>query len=64
MTPQEHEEVKAWRKVHPWHLHQFRHNAATLLRREFDLEAAQLALGHASAQITDAVYAENAIGRR
>jgi integrase len=35
-----------------------RHNAATLLRREFGLEAAQLALGHASAQITDAVYAE------
>jgi integrase len=28
------------------------------LRRVFGLEAAQLALGHASAQITNAVYAE------
>lgn len=51
-------EVKAWRQGHRWHPHQLRHNAATLLRREFGLEAAQLALGHASAQITDAVYAE------
>jgi len=51
-------ELKAWRKAHRWHLHQLRHNAATLLRREFGLEAAQLALGHASVQITDAVYAE------
>lgn len=51
-------ELRAWRKDHRCHPHQLRHNAATLLRREFGLEAAQLALGHASAQITDAVYAE------
>lgn len=48
----------AWRRAHRWHPNRLRHNAATLLRREFGLEAAQLALGHASAQITDAVYAE------
>ncbi|HKQ49701.1 MAG TPA: site-specific integrase [Phycisphaerae bacterium] len=52
------EDLMAWRKAHCWHPHQLRHNAATALRREFGLEAAQLALGHASAQITDAVYAE------
>jgi integrase len=38
--------------------HQLRHNAATNLWREFGLEAAQLALGHSSAHVTDAVYAE------
>ncbi|NOX57996.1 MAG: tyrosine-type recombinase/integrase [Planctomycetes bacterium] len=51
-------ELAKWRKAHRWHPHQLRHNAATHLRREFGLEAAQLALGHASAAITDAVYAE------
>jgi len=35
-----------------------RHTAATVLRREFGLEAAQLTLGHSSATVTDAVYAE------
>lgn len=52
------DELRQWRRAHSWHPHQLRHNAATNLRREFGLEAAQLALGHASAQITDAVYAE------
>lgn len=51
-------DLRAWRRAHRWHPHQLRHNAATHLRREFGLEAAQIALGHASAQITDAVYAE------
>jgi len=52
------EDLLEWRRTHRWHPHQLRHNAATLLRREFGLEAAQLALGHASAHVTDAVYAE------
>ncbi len=51
-------DLLAWRRDHRFHPHQLRHNAATTLRRQFGLEAAQLALGHASAQITDAVYAE------
>lgn len=50
--------IKAWQKAHRWHPYQLRHNAATSLRREFGLEAAQLILGHSSAQITDAVYAD------
>lgn len=58
LTPRQKEELKAWRKAHRWHPHQLRHTAATEIRRAFGLEAAQLALGHSSAQVTDAVYAE------
>lgn len=58
MTPKERAELDAFRKAHRWHPHQLRHNAGTNIRREFGLEAAQLVLGHSSAQITDAVYAE------
>ncbi|MBL8879291.1 MAG: site-specific integrase [Phycisphaerales bacterium] len=52
------EELKAWSRSHRFHPHQLRHSAGTSIRREFGLEAAQLALGHASAVVTDAVYAE------
>ena len=41
-----------------WHPHMLRHTAGTLIRREFGLEAARVALGHSSAMVTDAVYAE------
>ncbi len=58
LTADDRERITAWRKSHRWHPHQLRHNAATALRREFGLEAAQLILGHSSAQITDAVYAD------
>ncbi|MBX3408209.1 MAG: site-specific integrase [Phycisphaeraceae bacterium] len=51
-------DAKAWRKAHRWHPNQLRHTAATEIRRQFGLEAAQLVLGHSSAAITDAVYAE------
>jgi len=46
------------RFVQEWHPHQLRHNAATEIRRRHGLEAAQLMLGHSSAMITDAVYAD------
>lgn len=52
------DELMAWRHAHRFHPNQLRHSAATNLRREAGLEAAQLALGHSSAQVTDAVYAE------
>jgi hypothetical protein len=58
LTPKQWARVDAWRKIHCWHPYQLRHNAATMLRKAFGLEAAQLTLGHASANITDAVYAE------
>ena len=51
-------ELNTWRSAHRWHPNQLRHSTATMLRREFGLEAAQSTLGHASAQLTDAVYAE------
>lgn len=41
-----------------WTPHRLRHSFATSLRKSHGLEASQLALGHSSASITDAVYAE------
>lgn len=58
LTPAHKAELKAWKSKHRWHPHQLRHVAGTELRRKFGLEAAQLVLGHSSAEITDAVYAE------
>jgi integrase len=46
-----------------WHPHMLRHSAATLIRREFGLEAARIALGHSSALVTDAIYAERDASR-
>ena len=40
-----------------WHPNQLRHNFATLARRQYGLEAAQVALGHSRADVTQ-VYAE------
>jgi integrase len=57
LTPEQHAELKAWRKTHRWHPHQLRHSHATEVRRRFGLEAAQVALGHARADVTQ-VYAE------
>jgi integrase len=43
--------------VPEWHPHQLRHTAATRLRREFGLEAAQVILGHRTLAVTQ-IYAE------
>jgi integrase len=40
-----------------WHPNQLRHLVATEIRRQFGLEAAQVALGHSRADVTQ-VYAE------
>ncbi|MFQ5423650.1 MAG: tyrosine recombinase XerC [Phycisphaerae bacterium] len=58
LTLKQKQELKAWRKAHRWHPHQLRHNAATLIRREFGLEAARILLGHSSAVVTEAVYVD------
>jgi integrase len=63
LTDAERAELQAWRAQHRWHPHQLRHAAGTLFRRQFGLEAAQLALGHSSAKVTDAVYAERDTAR-
>ena len=49
-----------WQQAHRWHPHQLRHNAATRLRREFGLEAAQVILGHKTLSVTE-IYAEKNI---
>lgn len=46
-----------WRRAHQWHPNRLRHSAATLIRQQFGLEAAQVALGHASADVSQ-IYAE------
>jgi integrase len=63
LTPKQEADLAAWQKAHRWHPHQLRHTAATEIRRAFGLEAAQLTLGHSSAQVTDAVYAERDQGK-
>lgn len=45
-----------------WHPHQLRHLAATEVRRTFGLEAAQVILGHARADVTE-IYAEKNLAR-
>lgn len=40
-----------------WHPHQLRHSFATAVRRQYGLEAAQVALGHSDARVTE-IYAE------
>jgi integrase len=57
LSEAEREELVRWRREHRWHPHQLRHAHATEVRRQFGLEAAQVALGHSQAQITE-VYAE------
>lgn len=43
--------------VEHWHPNQLRHSAGTRVRREFGLEAAQVILGHSTADVTQ-IYAE------
>jgi integrase len=56
--------VRACRKagVPEWSPLQLRHTAATLIRAKFDLEAAQVVLGHATADTTQ-IYAERDLAR-
>jgi integrase len=57
LLPDQFSKLKLWRSEHRWSPNQLRHSAATKIRREFGREAAQIALGHASADITQ-TYAE------
>jgi integrase len=44
--------------IEHWHAHQLRHTFATEIRKDGGLEASAILLGHSSAEMTDAVYAE------
>src|SRR5262249_1210056 len=52
------ERACANRGVPRWHPRELRHNAATALRREFDIEVARVVLGHSSPGVTE-TYAES-----
>lgn len=56
------EDEAAWSRRHWWHPNQLRHAFATEARRLYGLEAAQVLLGHASANITQ-VYAERDLAK-
>lgn len=51
------DELAAWQLKYRWSPNQLRHSAGTRIRKQFGLEAAQVALGHSSADVTQ-VYAE------
>lgn len=51
------EQKAAWVCAHHWSPNQLRHNAATMLRKYFGIEAARVVLGHTSAAVTE-IYAE------
>ncbi len=62
LTPEQGRELESWQRRHRWSPNQLRHTAATEIRRRFGLEAAQVILGHASADITQ-VYAERDLAK-
>jgi integrase len=51
------EQLRVWRREHRWSPNQLRHSFATRVRKEAGLEAAQILLGHARADVTQ-IYAE------
>jgi len=55
-------EFRKWQSDHRWAPNQLRHAAATEVRREFGLEAAQVILGHSQANVTQ-VYAQRDLKR-
>ncbi len=61
-TGDEAAELSEWRKVHRWHPHQLRHTMATEIRKRFDVEAAQVILGHSKPDTT-LVYAERDLAK-
>lgn len=56
-TKLEGDALKKWRSDHRWSPNQLRHTTGTAIRKRFGLEAAQVILGHAAADVTQ-VYAE------
>ena len=54
--------LRRWRKEHRWSPLQLRHTAATMIRSRFGLEASQVVLGHARADVTQ-LYAERDLAK-
>jgi integrase len=57
LGPERWAELVKWQREQRWHPHQLRHTAATELRKEFGLEAAQVVLGHKTLRVTE-IYAQ------
>ncbi|HUG68746.1 MAG TPA: site-specific integrase [Pirellulaceae bacterium] len=57
LTPNQRVELDDWQSRNHWSPNQLRHTAATEIRRQFGLEAAQVTLGHSNANVTQ-IYAE------
>lgn len=57
LTEKQRADLEEWQSEHRWSPNRLRHSAATEIRKRFGLEAAQVILGHASADVTQ-VYAE------
>lgn len=62
LTTKQRGELKAWNVRHRWSPNQLRHTAATEIRRQFGLEAAQVTLGHSNANVTQ-IYAERDLSK-
>ncbi|TWU13894.1 Phage integrase family protein [Symmachiella macrocystis] len=57
LTDRQRAELDQWKSDHRWSPNRLRHSAGTEIRKRYGLEAAQVILGHASADVTQ-VYAE------
>lgn len=57
LTPAERRALAQWQDEHRWSPNQLRHAAATRVRRQYGLDAAQVMLGHRHADVTQ-IYAE------
>jgi integrase len=62
LTPKQQEELNEWQSKNRWSPNQLRHTAATEIRRQFGLEAAQVTLGHSNANVTQ-IYAERDLNK-
>jgi integrase len=62
LSAEQRAELKAWRREHHWTPLQLRHTAATAIRKRYGIEASQVVLGHARADVTQ-VYAERDTGK-
>jgi integrase len=62
LTADQRRELEKWKREHRWSPLQIRHTVGTKVRAKYGLEAAQLALGHARADVTE-IYAQRDLAK-
>ncbi|QDT74464.1 tyrosine-type recombinase/integrase [Lacipirellula limnantheis] len=62
LTSEDSAALRAWQSAHRWAPNRLRHTFATTVRKQFGLEAAQVALGHSSAVVSQ-IYAERDLAK-